>query len=485
MSTLSQRLRNLWSNNPITRLKRTRRYRRTTAFLQRHPFTSFFAALGVLLLFIILGSVLSNLGQKEEKQVTPTKPVHIYSIGKSPTVELQAQVESNGVVQIVAQAPGIVQQVHVSEGDTVNKGQSIISLSSNYQGGNAPALQAQLANAQLKNVNETYGLQKDILKEQRNIATASAENTEQLRQISERSLGETRDLLNFNDSLLNTLVDQIEAIEAANPADPNLATLRGQQAQLQAGVNQLRSAVRNIEYSTNQQNPPTVLANAQKQIALKQLDLQEKALDLNKQVSQIQYNLALVQEGTMHPASPFKGVIERINVHVGQNVNPGTVIATVACLNRNATAVLHASRDIAQGISRIEPSIFTINEEKIAVIPSYVSTVATDGQLYTIIYDLPDESISEITDQQYLPVAIPVGYANTNSVIPFVPIDSVYASQNESTVYVIEKNKAVARKIATGQLYGEYVEVKSGLKNGDKIILDRTVVNGDSVKVIK
>ena len=110
--------------------------------------------------------------------------MQVYNIGKAPTVTLQAQIDSQGIVQIVAQAPGIVQTVHAEEGDEVGQGQQIVSLSTNYQGGNAPALQAQLANTQLKNVNDTYSLQKDIIFQQRNIATASAENTEQLRRIA-------------------------------------------------------------------------------------------------------------------------------------------------------------------------------------------------------------------------------------------------------------------------------------------------------------
>ena len=99
--------------------------------------------------------------------------------------------------------------------------------------------------------------------------------------------------------------------------------------------------------------------------------------------------------------------------------------------------------------------------------------------------DYTESASSSLTDQQYVTVDVPIGYANTNSVIPFIPIDAVYESQNESTVYLVEKNKATARKVEVGQVYGEFVEIISGLKNGDKIILNRNVIAGDKVKVVE
>lgn len=477
------RVRNFSIKEKLSQISASKRYKKTTSAIQKRPFTSFFITLGLFLLILILGSVINGLSQKDIKAPTIVKSVATYGIGKTPTVTLSAQVESKGVIKIVAQSGGIVQAVNVVDGQNVRQGQTLVSLSSNYQGGSAPALQAQLAGAQLRNIKETYDTQKDLINKQRSIATASAENTNQLRDISSKSIGETKDLLSLNESLLSSLNDQITQLEQSDPTNTNLPTLRSQKAQLQSGVNQLRSGVRNLEYSTNTDNPPTTLSNLSKDITLKQLDLQEKALNLNKEVSKIQYNLALIQEGNMRPAAPFAGVVERVYVQVGQDVSAGDVIATLSNTTVNATAVLRAPREIAQSISRIEASIFQINGKKIAVTPSYVSSVATDGQLYSIIYSLPEEIAKTITDQQYLQVEVPVGYASTNSVVPFVPIDTVYESQNEATVYVVEKGKAVARKVTVGQLYGQYVEVTAGLKNGDQVIVDRNVVAGDRVEV--
>ncbi|HVZ58990.1 MAG TPA: HlyD family efflux transporter periplasmic adaptor subunit, partial [Patescibacteria group bacterium] len=430
-----------------------------------------------------LGSLISNLNKKSTSKPEVIKAVRIYTIGKSPTVSLEAQIEKKGVIKIVAQGSGIVQTIHVSEGDTVRQGQYLVSLSTNYQGGNAPALQAQLAGAQLQNLNDTYDTQKDIISKQRDIATASAENTDQLRQISQKSLDDTKGLLELNQNLLDSLNTSIAQLEQNGDPQNQLPTLQAQQAQLQSGVDQLHNSVRTLEYQTDTNNPPTLLATTQKDITLEQLDIQEKALDLNKKVSSLQYNLALVQESLMHPAAPFAGTVERINVQVGENVSSGTVIATLASSDQTTTAVVRAPEKIASQISRVQPSILHLPDRSISLTPSYVSTVATDGQLYSILYTLPS-GITSPTDGEYISVDVPVGVAMTNGLDPYVPLDSVFESQNESTVFLLQNDKAVARKVQLADVYGQYVSVVQGLHDGDQIILDRNVVAGDRVKPI-
>ena len=475
-------LRSLKIANPLPKIRQSKRYKRLTAFIKHKPFASFFVALGLLLFVLILGSILSSLNKKEVTAPTPSKAVQTSTIGKAPTVALQAQVETNGVIKIMAQGSGIVQKVHVNEGDAIKQGQWLVSLSTNYQGGSAPALQAQLAGAQAKNVNETYNLQKDIISKQHDVATASAENTEQLRQISHQSLDDTNNLLNVNRTQLDAVNAQIALLEQTDPTNSQLPTLKTQQLQLQSGVNQLANAARSLDYQTNTNKPPTLLANTQKDITLKQLDLQEKALDLNKKVSNIQYNLALVWEAMMHPAAPFAGTVERVNVQVGENVSSGDVIATIASSEITSTAILRVPEQIADNISRVEPSIIHLKDRTLNLTPTYVSTVATDGQLYSIIYTFPD-GISSLTNGEYLKVEVPVGYATTNGINPYIPIDSVYESQNEATVYLLKNNKAQARQITVGDVYGEYVAVLQGLHDGDQIILDRNVVAGDAVRL--
>ncbi|KKR91360.1 MAG: Efflux transporter, RND family, MFP subunit, partial [Candidatus Roizmanbacteria bacterium GW2011_GWA1_41_13] len=84
---------------------------------------------------------------------------------------------------------------------------------------------------------------------------------------------------------------------------------------------------------------------------------------------------------------------------------------------------------------------------------------------------------------QYVSISLPVGFADTNSIIPFIPLESVFQSQDESLVFVNESGTARARKVTLGYVTGRFVEVTDGLQDEDVVLLDRTLIEGDRVTV--
>jgi len=488
MPNLIHKIRDFFNfKNTYKKTKQSKRYLAFQKKLRTSPFLSFFLALGLLLLLIIIGSVLGSIGKKETEKNSIVKSVSVYKIGEAPKVTLQAKIEKTGIIKIVAQSGGIVNKINVTEGEDVAVGKPLLSLSSNYQGGSIPGLQSQLAGTQLKNINETFDTQKELIQKQREVANQNETNTSELREISVKSLDDTRTLLSQNEDILNTLNDNLTELEEANTNgqnDPLILQTKQLRSQFQSGVAQLKNQTRSLEYQANEENPPTKLSELQKDITLKQLSVQDKALDLQREVSRIQYQIAGVALSLMNPTVPFGSKIEKIHVQEGESVNPGTVLMTVSCLtNIHSTAEILVPREIAQNVSRVEPSIIRINGNNISVTPFYISTVATDGQLYSVLFDLPDGVLDASTDGEYVSIDVPIGYPNTSATIPFVPIDSIYQSQDESFIYVVNGNKTESRNITLGTIYGRYVEVKKGLEKGDMVITDRNVVAGDQIKI--
>jgi multidrug efflux pump subunit AcrA (membrane-fusion protein) len=185
----------------------------------------------------------------------------------------------------------------------------------------------------------------------------------------------------------------------------------------------------------------------------------------------------------MYPASPFAGVVQRVYVHPGDFVSPGTLLAVIASPDVKTTVVLTIPRQIAQIISTGDPSELLIGGKKIALVPYYVSSEATDGTLYSVFYDVPPEEQISVADGEYISVNVPVGTTQTTAVAPFVPIDAVYQTQENAFVLVAKNGKAETKIVKLGEVFGDYVEVVSGLESGDRVILDRNVVAGDKVKV--
>jgi multidrug efflux pump subunit AcrA (membrane-fusion protein) len=470
---------------PLARIQPRKRYVQTTYFIRRRPFLSFLIAL--LLLFVLIAA--SNLltPKKEEIQKPETvKNVQIYNIGTTPKITLQAKVEKDGVIKITSLTGGVIQAINVKEGDIIERGTTLLNMSANYQGGNAASIQTQLAQKQYQNNKDTFQTQKDAVRLQRELAEKSDANADQLRDITDDSLQETRDLIDANQGILDVLGENQEELEAA-PQTPETETailqLRQQRAQLQGGLNQLRQGLRQAEFQASGDRPPAQLSDVQRELTLKQLEVQEKALDLGLESSRLQVLLSQINESLFYPASPFAARIQRINVKVGQAVSPGTPLFTISAVEDPINAIVNLPQNLAASVSTAEPSILRFDDTQVELLPRFVSTEATDGTLYTVIYTIPDQYTSSLTEGGYISVEIPVASPISSSKIPFVPIDSVYQSSNESFVFVAAGDSVESRNIELGDVFGRFVEVKSGLNQGDRVIINRNVLAGDKIRI--
>lgn len=378
--------------------------------VDKRPFLSFFVALGILVTLIVISNVLGAPQKAVEKAVVQVKPVHVYSIGSAPTMSVQAQIRKSGVIKITSLTGGVVQRLYKQEGETFYRGQTLVGLSSNYQGGNLAGLQRRLSQIQRNNVVDTLQMQKDLIGKQK--------------QLSE------------------------EVDEAAGETD---------------------------------------LSELQEDVTKKQLDLQEKQLDLGKEAAEIQLQIAQVAEASMYPSAPFVGVVDKVYVKVGQNVSPGTVLMQISedIKADPVTAMAFVSAHVAQNVSRAEPSVVHIGSEALKILPFHVSQDAVEGLLYAIYYDIPEDYRSQVTEDGFITIDIPVGEADASATVPFVPIDAVYQTKDRNYLYVVNKGKAESRAVDLGQVLGSYVEVLSGLKEGDEVIVDRTVIAGDTVTIVK
>ena len=163
---------------------------------------------------------------------------------------------------------------------------------------------------------------------------------------------------------------------------------------------------------------------------------------MGKEISRLQLSLAYVNEATMYPASPFAGVVERVYVHIGESVNSGTLLAVVTSSDVHTTVVLSVPSQIAKLITTGEPSELVIEGKKVAVVPYYISSEATDGGLFTVFYDVPENVQGALSDGEYITVNVPVDKTQATSADPFVPIDSVYQTQDKAFVLVANKGQA-------------------------------------------
>lgn len=466
--------------------KRKIYYKKFITHAEKRPVSTFLGLLFMLLGLIILSSVTNRPREAVKETALPTKEVEVYTIGTSPKITVQAQIEKSGVIKVVSLGSGVVQSINAEVGQVVSQGTNLVSMSTNYQGGNAFSLQRQLAQVQFKNAAETYKTNKELIDKQRELAEKSDKNSDELRIISNQSLEAARGLVNLNNEILTTLEAQQAELIAGNGGGVNdgaILQTKQLRSQLMAGNNQLEAGLRASEYSGADDKIPAELSNLSKDIALKQLDLQRKALNLNVEISKLNLTLAQINEAMMFPVSPVAGVVERIFVRKGQAVTPGTPLVQVSGNSESLIAVALLSREMAEGVSRAKVSTLILGKESFDEVPFYVSSEATDGSLYTAHFQVPSEFASQVTDKGYIVIEIPIDFPKTGSSIPFIPIDAVFQTQDQAFVFVEENAAAQSRKVSLGKVVGRFVEVKQGLGESDRVILNRNVIAGDPVRI--
>ncbi len=471
---------------PLLNTKRKEIFKKVFVFIQKKPFTAFFSVLGVFLILLILGNVLFAPKVLPQTNQEVPKLVKIYKLGSAPEVSFQGKIEKSGVIKIVAQMGGVVSYINVSEGQNISMGTNILSLSTNYSGGNVMTISRQIAQTGYETAKSTNQTQKDIIIRQREIADKAKDSGDKIRDITNQSASDTQALFDLNKTIVESLRQNITNLENTNVGGANdtlILQSKQQLTQFQAAMVSTATQSKNLTLQGSSDLSTTL---QQYQIALKQLEIQEKAADMNLEISRLQYNLALVSEANMYPSTPFSGTVDKIFVRVGDNVTSGTVLASISGNNQHAKIVVNVSSDIARNISVIEASTLNLGSKTIQLMPSYVSKDATSGVLYSVTYELDDSFTDKLTNDSYVNVQIPIGTPDTSNFDPFIPLDSVVQTQEEAYVYVIDnKNVARVKKITLGQIQGRFVEVMSGLPKNSEIILDRNVIEGDKVKIAR
>lgn len=448
---------------------------------------SFFGILGALLILIILSNIITRVLPKENVEVNQPKTVSVYRIGSAPKITVSAKTRKSGVVQISSFTNGVVSSIYKREGESVQKGELLMSLSNNYSGANSLTVARQIAQTQYQTVLDTYSNQKDLISSQKDLADKNKDNSDKLRDITNKSLDETKNLINLNNDILKSLDNNLNTLSQNSDANSALILSTKQlKSQFLAATSQANQALRASEYSQSGDNPPAKIAGISHDIAIKQLDIQQKQLDANKEISRLQLAIARINESIMFPTSPFSGTIQRVNIEENQTVSPGMPLMVISQTTEGdpITAVAFVSQDVAFRISKMEPSILHIgNKINYESVPSFVSTEAVQGTLFAVYYDIPEEYTKSVVNEGFISIEIPIGVADTTMAATYIPIDSVYQTRDKSYVFVAKNNKAESKNVTLGQVYGRFVEVITGLKDGDAVILNRDIISEDLVKI--
>jgi RND family efflux transporter MFP subunit len=256
------------------------------------------------------------------------------------------------------------------------------------------------------------------------------------------------------------------------PAGAVIIRLRGteQRAGLQqaeAGLTEARA--RNEEAQTNFQRiadmyQRRLVSKAQYDQALANRDAAAARL------AAAQAGITSAREGVGYTeiTSPYAGVVTKRLVEVGELVTPGRPLMTGLSL-RDLRVSLNIPQSVVAAVRRIGKAAIYVGERRIEA--SHITIfpeAAAPSSTFRARIDLPPNA-AELSPGMYVKVGLVIG--DTERLL--VPRSSLVERSEVTAVYVIDaQNRTELRYVRTGHLFGDRIEILSGLSPGERVATD-------------
>ena len=224
------------------------------------------------------------------------------------------------------------------------------------------------------------------------------------------------------------------------------------------------------------------------QAALDRAEAQWRASQAQVQALQAQAGAAATQSGFFIIKAPFAGVVSQVPATLGDMAMPGKPLLTVydptlmrvtaSVGPQQATALRAAGGDLHIEIPGLVPSRITVPTAKVQVLPTVdaqTHTVQVRAELPANLAGAAPGLFARLwidAEGKKSPVA-----ANQQAAGPLmVPASTVVHRAEMKGVYVLDtQNRPLLRQVRLGRPEGEWVEVLSGVRAGDRIALQPQV----------
>lgn len=241
------------------------------------------------------------------------------------------------------------------------------------------------------------------------------------------------------------------------------------------------------------------IAQAESQASLmktlfdRQKNLWDQKIGTEVQYLQAQTNLqsaqkqvaALRQQSDLYRiVSPISGVVDQMDLKLGQAAGPGTT--TIRVVNTDYLKVkANVPESYAANIHKgdmVKVVVPDANDSTVAKVTFAAKTIDASSRSFAIEVQLPASKTIKPNMTALLKVA---DYSTKNAVV--VPINAIQKSESGDFVFVDENGIAKKKTIKEGKSYGGKAEIVAGLKENEKLVTDGSseIEDGDKLKVLQ
>lgn len=447
-----------------------------------------FVIIGIIVVLVLAGGGLySWQSQSRAPTTTATQQTTTVRRGSfAATVSAAGNISAVNQIALPFQTSGVVTQVNVTVGSLVKKDQVLMELDSTDLTLALKNAQAGWASAQANHEQTTADLNYALRNAQTSLETAKAN----LDAATAKNAQNPNSLLIAKASLDKALITlqqaQAEYNKIAWRADVGMSS---QAATLQQATIDYQTALANFRMSEVTIND-TALKEAQAQYASAQIALEQaqKNLDTKMRAAQASLDsakLALEQaQRNLDKAkivAPFDGAVAAVNYSLGDSVG-STAAVTVVDLAHLQIKVTVAEVDLAK-IKLGNPAQVTLdalpgktyNAQVIAISPS--GTVTQGVVNYPVLLELTD---ADAAIKPGMTANLTIEVERRDNVL-LIPTRAVRTQGNQKIVTVRADGQLIQTRVTTGLSSDTFIEVVSGLKEGDVVIVTQTTTRTGNI----
>ena len=195
---------------------------------------------------------------------------------------------------------------------------------------------------------------------------------------------------------------------------------------------------------------------------------------------------ANINVGDTRVKAPFGGIINKKFIEVGAILSamPPTKMFEIVNTNSLKLKVNVSERQVAQlkigSIVKVKASVFPDKEYTGKV--TFIAPKADTSLNFPIEVAITNNPNNEIKAGMYGSVVFGAPEGKQPELMT-IPRSAFVGSVSSNQVYVVEKDIAVMKKVVAGRVFGDKVEILSGLNNGDVVVTSGQINLSDSTKV--
>ncbi len=404
----------------------------------RRPRWAAKAAIGLGALAVIGTSVWALGPHEQELRVAPDR-VLIAAVGHQtfqPSISVVGQVIPETSVRLDAVEGGRVDAVLVEDGAYVVAGQALAQLSN-------PDLELRVLGA-----DADRAAQRDRLQSQRLASSSGALDLRRSLLDAEHAAREASDALGRQQQLRN----------AGAISDQELSTSQGTSEHAAAQLSLARAALGAAEAQASQQSAQV-----------------GRELGSLEQTAGVTRGLL----GHLVVRAPVSGILSGFDVQVGTLVTPGTTLGHVDDVGE---ARVHASLDehylatVREGL----PGHVTVGDETYAVTLAHLFPDVKEGHFEAdFVFDGPIPV--DLRKGQALRMTVRLGDARQSLTLPVGPY--LDAASGAGLFVVGTDGRAERRQVQTGERSPTAIEITSGLKAGERVVVSSYEPFGDAARL--